>query len=51
MNTFDLFRIIGTGEYAADAEDTLLKSGETYSVSFTKGTITDLGGNSVKKNN
>ena len=51
MNTFELFGIVGTGEYAADAEDTLVKSGETYSVSFTKGTITDLGGNSVKKNN
>ena len=36
MNTFDLFGTVGTGEYAADIEDTLLKSGETYLVSFTK---------------
>ena len=50
MNTFDAFRIFRISEYVAGSEGTRLKSGATYSVSFTKGAITDLGGNSVDQN-
>jgi hypothetical protein len=50
MNTFDAFRIFSISEYVAGPEGTRLNSGATYSVSFTKGAITDLGGNSVDQN-